>query len=194
MKLSHIALASSICMIAAFSGCGGSGTPLPAPTKVAKVTFIAQSTATGGLRINDYSIDGFNIPAKFSLPIYGTPNREREILASNYYSLKTSAYALGSYSTSTITVNQPGKSFLSLLPVSSPDPNAVLPNIGFKNIAALELLMSDQTMDKSTVTSLLTVANPAMQAIAGLCPQTGPCPTATPLPVFYNISVSIQTR
>lgn len=188
MKLSHIALASTICMIAAFSGCGGSGTPLPAPTKVAKVTFIAQSTATGGLRINDYSIDGFNIPAKFSLPVVGTINHEREILDKNYYSLKPIAYALGSYSTSTSTVNQPGKSVLGLFPA------VATPDIRFGQIAALELLMSDQSMDKSTVTSLLTVANPSMQAIAGLCPQTGPCPTATPLPVFYNISVSIQTR
>ncbi len=189
MKFSHLCIASSVCLVAAIGGCGGSGTPLPVQ-KVAVVTFTARTTAaitpTTNKRINDYAINGFNIPAGLSAPVYGTLNKEKLILDNYLLSLKLSANAFGSYSAGT-----PSKSYLSIVPLTNSTSN----NLEFGKLADLSLIMGNQNLTKGDITALLVAANPSMTANAMVCPQSAACDLSTPpIPVFYNISVSIQTR
>lgn len=187
MKLSHIALASSICMIAAFGGCGGSGTPLPAPQKVAKVTFIARTTAAialkGTNRINDYTVTGFAVPANLSVPVI--PG-QRTINANNLVGYGNTV-ALGSYSTALIQPAAGRINYSTIVTDTTSD-------VGFGPVADLYLNMADQTAAKSAITTLLTAGNPTMKGQAALCPSGLACGAPTKIDVFYNISVSIQTR
>ena len=189
MKLSHIVFASTICMIAAFSGCGGSGTPLPA-SKVAKVTFITRTTAAQSIkgtdRINDYTVTGFAVPATLSAPV--VQGGQKTIL-SNFLNSYGNTTVLGSYSTA---LSQPAAGKVNYSAIVTDTTS----DIGIGPVADLFLIMGDQTLSKGTITSLLAAANPTMTARATLCPQNAPC-TLNNLPkidVFYNISVSIQTR
>lgn len=198
MKLSHILIASSVCMVAAFSGCGGSGTPLPAPQKVAKVTFIARTSAAQSLlgasdRISDYTVSGFITPAGLSIPV----NQGDKTIIDGYLRGLTPS-TLGSYSTSSLIQPATGKVYFSVLPRSTTDINGnnIITNLGFGPFADIYLVMGNQSQTKSDIVTLIAAANPVMTAKAGVatCPASSSCVIAPSISVFYNISVSVQTR
>lgn len=187
MKMSHILFALSVSMIAAFSGCGGSGAPLPAQQKVAKVTFLARTTAAINLKgandlISDYTVSGFTVPSGLSVPII----TGQKIIQDGYLmpSPTSSLPMFGSYS----AILTGGKVIFSAGPTTS--------DLGFGPFADLYLIMSDQSQSKGTITSLIKAANPTMTALAGIstCVPNTTCVIGTPISVFYNISVSVQTR
>jgi hypothetical protein len=187
MKLSHIALASSLCLAATFGGCGGSGTPLPAQQKVAKVTFLARTTAAkttkGANRISDYTVTGFVVPANLSVPVV----QGEKTIQANFINGYGNALMLGSYSTA-LTQPAAGKvTYSTIIADTSSD-------IGFGPVADLYLVLGDQNQTKSAITTLLTTGNPVMKGRAALCPAGVACGAPTKIDVFYNISVSVQTR
>jgi predicted small lipoprotein YifL len=161
------------------AGCGGgSGTPLPPPTKTAKIVFLASSSAS--YPINNYVIANFVIPGKLAIPVTAGTNG----IATGYIT-GSGPTVSGSFFADFYPAHD-GKAE-NLTVMASPGND-----LGLGVFLSLTCTYSDQTLTKSAIKTLLDTLNPGPLSVTrGLVDPATPGITIYQS-VFYNYSVSVQ--
>jgi hypothetical protein len=169
------------------SGCGGgSGTPLPTPQKTAKIAFYAISTAHN-FSISDYVISAsapssnIVLPSGLTVPIEANTSSQ---IATGYLKGFFSNLAVGSF------IPSSGDGTVQLTVSNLAFPPA---GIGFGKFSELTCVLSSPSMTKQSIFAAYTSKNPSVSRIARAKMYNPATPGISPeIPVFYNISVSVQ--